>query len=192
MRSLMLAGLTAVSGLAMAAGGPPVPCAAPRLVAENAIAVQAARAPGMQVRSLGRQGAHEVYFLTFKSGDDLLSGLAEFARLHGVKSGSVSAAVGALACTVTGWYDTGVSRLHTRALPGNREVTSLGGNLSMLGDQPLAHLHVAVADRSGRVLGGHLVRAVVGPGLEMTVTATPEPLQRIEDRAAAAFVPVMP
>jgi len=191
MRTLLLAGLLAVPGLVIAAEEPPVPCAAPRLVAENAIAVQEARAPGMQVRSLGRQGAHEVYFLTFKSGDDLLSGLAGFARLHGVKSGSVSA-VGALACTVTGWYDTGISRLHTRALPGNREVTSLGGNLSMLGDQPLAHLHVAVADRRGRVLGGHLVRAVVGPGLEVTVTATPEPLLRTEDRAAAAYLPVMP
>lgn len=182
--------MTASAANTAFAAAPKQACAAPATLAETAVSITENAAPGMHVKPLGDAGT-KVFFITFKTGDDVLSGIKRFARENGIRSGTVSA-VGALGCTVTGWYDVRIHRLKTRVLPGDREVVSLAGNLSMLGDAPLAHLHVALADAHGNVQGGHLVRAFVGPGLEVTVTATPQTLERVEDPVGASYVPVMP
>lgn len=81
-------------------------------------------------------------------GAELKSELARVAKAHGLKAASVVSCVGSL---------TGVSLRYANqpeatAVAGPLEIVSLVGTLGPDG----AHLHLAVADGSGRTLGGHL------------------------------------
>jgi predicted DNA-binding protein with PD1-like motif len=60
---------------------------------------------------------------------------------------------------------------HATSLAGDFEIISLAGALTPDG----AHLHMAVADAAGRVLGGHLVYGnVVRTTAEILLAATPD------------------
>jgi len=90
------------------------------------------------------------YALRLRPGEDLRQQIMAFVVAHGLKAGAVLTCVGSL---------TDVSlRLANQETPthyhGHFEIVSLVGTLSASGG---AHLHLAVADSTGRTLGGHLL-----------------------------------
>jgi predicted DNA-binding protein with PD1-like motif len=91
----------------------------------------------------------KAYALRLKPGDDLRQQLTAFLAAHGIKAGAVLTCVGSLT-TVT-------LRLANQDGPtvyqGHFEIVSLVGTLSTNG----SHLHLSVADSTGRTLGGHLL-----------------------------------
>jgi predicted DNA-binding protein with PD1-like motif len=100
--------------------------------------------------------------LSLHSGDDLIPIIKKVCIEKGIKGAFVSA-IGsgdripiAIFNKKTGKYD---EILKT----GYHEVISINGNVSTILDNDnnfidlLVHLHIAFADRSGRVLGGHLL-----------------------------------
>lgn len=172
------------------ATGNPAECQAPGRLAESAVSIPLGEAPGMKVKLLNGEGPSKAYLLTFSRHDEIASGLKRFARDHNVRSGTVSA-IGAFGCTVSGWYDDAGKILKTRVLRGDREVTSLAGNIAWLDSEPVTHLHFSSADADGQVAGGHLVRGWVGPGMEVMVTTMPLRFERVYDKRAKAFVPAL-
>lgn len=91
-------------------------------------------------------------------GEDLKATLDAALAAHGVSAGFVLQGIGSL--------NTAQLRLagaaELTALSGDLEILTLAGTLSADG----AHLHMAVADARGRVLGGH-----VAPGCVVRTTA---------------------
>ena len=89
------------------------------------------------------------YALRLKPGQDLRRELLAFAQAHGLRAACVLTGVGSLT-TVT-------LRLANQESPtvyqGHFEIVSLVGTLSVNG----SHLHLSVADSTGRTLGGHLL-----------------------------------
>jgi predicted DNA-binding protein with PD1-like motif len=89
---------------------------------------------------------------------DLRQVLAALPAMHGIDAAFVVQGIGSLS----------VAHLRFAGAPdftelrGNLEILSLGGSLSP--DGP--HLHIAVADASGQVRGGHM-----GPGCVVRTTA---------------------
>ncbi len=91
-----------------------------------------------------------IHPLRLRPGQDLRESLERFARLRRIRAGVVLSAVGSLCDPSLRLADNGQATL----LAGNFEIVSLVGTLSRAG----AHLHMAIADRTGAVVGGHLVR----------------------------------
>ena len=92
----------------------------------------------------------QAYALRLRPGDDLRQQLGAFVAAHRIEAGAVLTCVGSL---------TDVSlRLANQEGPthyhGHFEIVSLVGTLSAGGG---GHLHLAVADSTGRTLGGHLL-----------------------------------
>ena len=92
----------------------------------------------------------KAYALRLKPGDDLRQQLNAFVAAHYLEAGAVLTCVGSL---------TDVSlRLANQEnatyYHGHFEIVSLVGTLSATGG---GHLHLAVADSTGRTLGGHLL-----------------------------------
>ncbi|GAB3638794.1 hypothetical protein GCM10027422_43840 [Hymenobacter arcticus] len=90
------------------------------------------------------------YALRLKPGDDLRQQLTAFVAAHHLEAGAMLTCVGSL---------TEVSlRLANQENAthyyGHFEIVSLVGTLSAAGG---GHLHLAVADSTGRTLGGHLL-----------------------------------
>ena len=96
--------------------------------------------------------------LRLKSGDDLRRALEAWMGEQQAQAGCVISAVGSL--SVAQLRLAGASE--TTTICGELEIISLSGTLSPDG----AHLHIAIADSSGAVIGGHL-----GPGSLVRTTA---------------------
>ena len=68
------------------------------------------------------------------------------------------------------------------------EVTSFIGDIAVFNGKPVAHTHVNLADKDGNGHGGHLLRLIVGPTLEVFITVEPTPLYKKLDPASHAGV----
>jgi predicted DNA-binding protein with PD1-like motif len=110
----------------------------------------------------------KAYALRLKPGDDLRQQLTAFVAAHHLEAGAVLTCVGSL---------TEVSlRLANQEKSthyhGHFEIVSLVGTLSATGG---GHLHLAVADSTGRTIGGHLLDGCrVYTTAEIVLGALPE------------------
>lgn len=92
----------------------------------------------------------QAHALRLRPGDDLREALLAYVAQHSLEAGAVLTCVGSLTVTTL--------RLANQEGPtvyqGHFEIVSLVGTLSATGG---SHLHLAVADSTGRMLGGHLL-----------------------------------
>lgn len=135
------------------------------------------RAPGMQVKLLSTSGQVKTYVLIFAKGDEVMSGLLEFAQKYNVQSAHYQAIGDALSAQI-GVYD--YSRKQFKVIPITEpcEVTSLTGDIAVLNGKPAPHSHLNLAAPDGSVRGGHLLELVIGPTLELFMTVEPTPLYK--------------
>ncbi|MDQ2770627.1 MAG: DNA-binding protein [Bacteroidota bacterium] len=91
----------------------------------------------------------KTYALRLRPGDDLRQQLTAFVQAHHIAAGTMLTCVGSLTVATL--------RLANQEGPtvyrGHFEIVSLVGTLSTNG----SHLHLAVADSTGRTIGGHLL-----------------------------------
>jgi len=101
--------------------------------------------------------------LRLEPGADLRGALEAWMGEQEEQSGCLISCVGSL--SVAQLRFAGASE--TTVIPGDLEILSLAGTLSSDG----AHLHIAVANSSGTVIGGHLCcRSMVRTTAELRIT----------------------
>src|SRR5512133_1058934 len=113
---------------------------------------------------------------------DLLQSLNKFAAAHDIKAGIIQV-MGSLIRARLSFYDQEVHAYSELDFDGAHEVVSGTGNISLREGVPATHLHIAVADREGKVVGGHCLRGCTVFAVEFVIwpfkgTAP----QRIPDR----------
>ncbi|WP_375435013.1 PPC domain-containing DNA-binding protein [uncultured Hymenobacter sp.] len=161
------------------------------LVAGSALAAQAqeyislttakpvplGKAPGMKVKLLSTNGQTKTYALIFSKGDEIVSGLTEFAQKYKVQSAHYQAIGDALSAKV-GVFDYGRKAFKVIPFTDPIEVTSLTGDVAVYNGKPVAHSHINVATFDGLIHGGHLFELVSGPTIELIMTVEPTPLYK--------------
>ena len=91
----------------------------------------------------------KTYALRLRPGDDLRQQLNAFAQANGLQAGTMLTCVGSLTHVALRLANQdGPTHYH-----GHFEIVSLVGTFSASG----SHLHLAVADSTGRTIGGHLL-----------------------------------
>lgn len=135
-------------------------------------------APGVSVGQLGSPG--ETYAVIFGKGDEVASGLTEFAETHQIKSGHLTA-IGAFSSAVLAYFDRDTKEYKKIVIDEQVEVLSLVGDFALDNGTPALHAHAVVGFPDGSTKGGHLLEARVWPTLEVFVTATPRPLFKKHD-----------
>jgi predicted DNA-binding protein with PD1-like motif len=131
----------------------------------------------MKARLL-QNAAPKTFALVFDKGDEVASGLAEFARAHRL-SASRFTAIGAFSDVTVGYFLP--DRKEYRRIPIREQVEVL----SLVGDvtldergEPKVHAHAVVGKSDGSAHGGHLLEAHVWPTLEVVVEESPSHLRR--------------
>jgi predicted DNA-binding protein with PD1-like motif len=145
------------------------------------------RAPGLQTRVVAEApNGEKTYAVIFAKGDEVLSGLTEFAEREKLAAGHFTA-IGALQSARFGWFDQG--RRAYRDIPINQQVEliSLIGDLGVVNGAPQIHAHGAVGLPDGEVRGGHLLEAVAWPTLELFFTAFSGSLVKKHDEETDLF-----
>jgi uncharacterized protein len=178
---LLVGGLTLTAGRDVHAQQPSVQSATPQQSTPEGFIPRGTRpgkglAPGMKVTDLGK-GAR-TYRVNMAKGDEIMSGLTEFAEKYHIKNGHFTA-VGAINKGLFGWSEGEGGRGQKRIeLNQEAEIVSLLGSISVDNQgRSNVHGHGSVAFSDGSVRGGHWWEAYVSIIAEVYVTEEEGPIE---------------
>jgi predicted DNA-binding protein with PD1-like motif len=137
----------------------------------------------VKAKLLHEQQGEKTFVLIFETGDEVASGLLDFARNHHLDSSHFTA-LGAFSDVVVGYFDWAKKEYKRISLPEQVEVLALVGDIALNQGEPKVHAHVVVGKADGTAHGGHLLEAHVRPTLEMVLVESPQHLQRQSDPAS--------
>jgi uncharacterized protein len=125
----------------------------------------------------------------FETGDELLTGLKEFAVKNKL-SGSSFKAIGALSSAKLGWFNWETKQYELAVeLNEQIELLSLIGDVALENSEPRIHAHMIVGRRDRTAHGGHLIEARVRPTCELVLTESPVHLKkRIDPDSGLALI----
>ena len=115
----------------------------------------------------------KVYAIRLKPNQDLKETLNDFIKLNNIQAGFILTAVGSLKQVSIRF----ANQNHSKVIHEKVEIVSLVGTLSTSG----IHLHIAISDKEGKTIGGHLdngciiyttAEIVIGTSLEFTFLRT--------------------
>lgn len=91
---------------------------------------------------------NKVHVIRLKPGEDLKTSLTNFAKQNDIEAGWIVSCVGSL----TKYSIRFANQQNSATDSGHFEIISLVGTLSSNG----SHLHIGIADSTGKTIGGHL------------------------------------
>jgi predicted DNA-binding protein with PD1-like motif len=139
--------------------------------------VQRGRSPGVKVKLLSDSGATRTYILVFAPGDEIMSGLYDFADKYHVKSAHFTG-IGDVKTAKVGWFDQTKKMFKVNRTDEQCEITSMIGDIALYNGKPVVHAHINLATQDGIVHGGHLLEGFVTPTLEVMMTVEPAALYK--------------
>ena len=142
--------------------------------------VPVGKAPGMRVKLVQDTAGEKVYAVIFRKGDEVLSGLTDFALQYHVGDAHFTG-IGAVSGATVGWLDLGRKVYHRIPVNQQVEVLSMIGDVATFNGRPVVHAHLVLGKQDGSTVGGHLWEAIVNPTLEVFVTVDAVPLQKTPD-----------
>ena len=129
------------------------------------------------------QPAREGFLIRFHHGDDIVQGLLDFARGHGIEGAWVNA-LGAIADPELGYYHLETKSYTRTVFPGEWEITAIVGNLGRMEDgAPALHVHATIGAPDFSTRGGHLFAGRAGATCEVFLRDLGRPLRRAKDEA---------
>ena len=89
-------------------------------------------------------------------GVDLLNSLREVVKKYNVRSGIINL-IGSLKKVRVGYYSRERGEYLSREADGFFELVSCMGNISWKDKEPIIHIHMAVSNKDGEILLGHVL-----------------------------------
>lgn len=166
---LAVAGVTISSDQRVSAQQPATPAPTPEGYMPRGWRPAKGHAPGMKVTDLGKGG--RTFRLNFTKGDEIMSGMVDFAEEHHIRNGHFNG-LGAMAKTTLGWTDVerGLGQKKIEINEETEVVSFLGSISTDSQGRTTVHAHGSVALPDGSVKGGHWFEAQVGIIAEVFVT----------------------
>lgn len=119
------------------------------------------------------------FMLIFHGGDDVISGLYDFANKEKVMGGNFEA-IGALQQTALAFFDRAQGVYNTIHVDRQAELVSMTGNISLREGKYVVHAHSVVSLPEGKTLGGHVLYAGVWPTVELFFTESEKEIDRTQ------------
>lgn len=123
--------------------------------------IQPGMAPKMKVDPLPAVPSRS-FLVHFSAGDELMSGMTEFAEKNNLKVSEVRG-LGGISSAVVSAYDPEKGAFKRFNIDQKGELVSLQGEITVQNGKPAFHAHVVFVLVDGTVHGGHLVEAHINP-----------------------------
>ncbi|TMJ31538.1 MAG: DNA-binding protein [Alphaproteobacteria bacterium] len=132
----------------------------------------------MKSRLVWEQSGERTFVVVLDAGDEAFAAITEFADKNRLGGASLSA-IGAFARATVGWFDLRSKTYRPIEIDEQCEGLTLLGDIAV-GDDGRAsvHLHAVLGLRDGSTRGGHFLKGIVRPTLEVTIVETPVQLRR--------------
>jgi len=119
--------------------------------------------------------------LRFDAGEDVVSGLAAFAKKRGIDAASLNGLGSAKEIEIS-WYDLQTRGYERKTITEDLEILPLTGNIAMLKNDHVIHMHGVFGRRDLSVIGGHVHRLDVLATAEVTILVmSGTSLHRVKD-----------
>ena len=122
----------------------------------------------------------KTYAVIMDSGDEVMEQLKNFAKDQKLRASQFTA-IGAFSEAIVGFFDFSIKDYEKTPIQEQVEVLVLTGDISLFKDEYKVHAHVVLGKRDGTAHGGHLVKAIVHPTLEIILNESPKYLKREMD-----------
>lgn len=142
----------------------------------------------MKTKLLHYENEQRTFAIVFDQGDEMMSGLKEFAKQQQLL-GSHFAAIGAFSRVTLGFFQRESMKYKEIPVDEQVEVLSIVGNITMKDQDYKVHAHVVLGKADGTALGGHILKAQVWPTLEVILREEPAYLRReIDEKTGLALI----
>jgi uncharacterized protein len=125
------------------------------------VPVKPGQAPKMKVETLPASPSRS-FEVHFSAGDELMSGMTEFAEKYNLKLSEVRG-LGGISSAIVSAYDPEKGAFKRFNIDQKGELVSLQGEITVQNGKPQFHAHVVFVLVDGTVHGGHLVEAHINP-----------------------------
>lgn len=123
-------------------------------------------------------GAERTFILIIEPDEEAFEAISRFAKTENINAASVTA-IGAFATAKLAFFDLSTRDYKEIPVTEQSEVLSLLGDITLdENDTPNPHLHVVLGFADGSTKGGHFLKGVVRPTLEVVIRETPAELRR--------------
>jgi predicted DNA-binding protein with PD1-like motif len=123
----------------------------------------------------------KTYAIILESEEEAKEQLLAFAKEKKV-SASQFTAIGAFSETTVGFFDFSIKDYKQTHFNQQMEVLSLTGDITLFNGEYKVHGHIVLAKEDGTAHGGHLMKGIVHPTLEIILNESPVYLQREMDQ----------
>jgi predicted DNA-binding protein with PD1-like motif len=132
----------------------------------------------MESKLVWQNAGERTYVLVLDAGEEAFAAIAAFAKASKLDAASLSA-IGAFERATVGWFDLARKTYKSIEIDSQCEALSLLGDIAM-GDDGTAslHMHAVLGLSDGTCRGGHFLKGIVRPTLEVTIVETPARLRR--------------
>ena len=125
----------------------------------------------------------KTYAVILDSGEEVMQCIQSFAKQQNLKASQFSA-IGAFSKATSGFFDFNIKDYKKIEVNEQVEVLNVAGDISLYNNEIKIHAHVVLGKQDGAAYGGHLLKAIVHPTLEIILTESPSFLKREMDNDA--------
>ena len=123
-------------------------------------------------------GAERTLILVIEPEEEAFEAIKRFAKRENVNAASVTA-IGAFSTATLAFFDLASKEYKEIPVSAQSEVLSMLGDIVLdENDTPNPHLHVVLGFADGATRGGHFLKGMVRPTLEVVIRETPAELRR--------------
>lgn len=123
-------------------------------------------------------GAERTFILVIEPEEEAFEAIKRFAKRENINAASVTA-IGAFSTATLAFFDLASKEYKEIPVNAQSEVLSMLGDIVLdENDTPNPHLHVVLGFADGATRGGHFLKGMVRPTLEVVIRETPAELRR--------------
>ncbi|TAJ83699.1 PPC domain-containing DNA-binding protein [Reyranella sp.] len=132
----------------------------------------------MQSKLVFEEAGERTFVLVLAAGEEAFAAISDFAIKESLSAASLTA-IGAFERTTLGWFDLANKTYKPIHIESQCEGLSLLGDIALGDDsKPSVHMHAVIGLSDGTTRGGHFLKGIVRPTLEVTINETPARLRR--------------
>ncbi|MDF2119501.1 DNA-binding protein [Roseiarcaceae bacterium H3SJ34-1] len=132
----------------------------------------------MKSKLLADRDGMRTFVVVLDQGEEAFATLSKFAAEEAIGAASLTA-LGAFEAATVGWFDFASKNYRKIPVSEQCEVLSLIGDVAIGDDgKPSLHAHAVLGLSDGSTRGGHLLKGMVRPTLEVMVVEAPPHLRR--------------
>ena len=142
--------------------------------------VPVGKAPHMTFKVIKDTPEEKVYAIVFLKGDEVLSGLTDFAIANHVLNAHFTG-IGAVSSATLAWLNLPQKIYNAIPVREQVEVLALTGDIAAFNNKPVVHMHAVLGKHDGSTIGGHVFELNVNPTIEVFLTSNATPLTKRPD-----------